>query len=315
MTGFPNISFEKLLRKSTQNTFKANADDLPVKTKLYLGNCLDVLTVLGSECVHIVVTDPPYFLEGLDSDWKKGKKSKKSGGVIGGLPIGMKFDIQQGKKLQEFLTPINEQLFRILKPGGFMLMFSAPRLFHRMAVSVEDAGFEIRDQYVWHFEKRAQFKAFKLDHLVNQRSDMTKQEKDWAIEYLEGRRTPQLRPQFESILCAQKPKSGTFIDNWLSHKTGLIDAKQSLTGKAPSTVMKVEKPIKSTYNGHLTTKPVKLCQHLIKLFSYKGQTVLDPFVGSGTTCVAARKAKRHSIGIEINSEYMKIAKQRIEEET
>ena len=313
MNGFPNISLDQLLRKSTQTTLQANVDDLPVRTKLYLGNCLDVLTDMESESVHIVVTDPPYFLDGLDSNWKKG--NDKSNGVIRGLPIGMKFDKQQGLRLQEFLTPINSQLFRILKPGGFMLMFSAPRLYHRMAVSVEDVGFEIRDQYVWNFRKKAQFKAFSLNHFVRKRTDITQQEKDCIIKYLDGRKTPQLRPQFESILCAQKPKSGTFIENWLEHKTGLIDPKQSLNRKSPVTVMKVEKPEKSTYNGHLTPKPVKLCEHLIKLFSSTRQTVLDPFVGSGTTCIAARKSNRNSIGIDINHDYIQIAKQRIEDET
>ena len=310
---FDGISLEHLLRKSTQNTFKSNTGDLPVRTKLYLGNCLDVLTDMESNSIHIVVTDPPYFLDGLDSDWKKG--NDKSNGVVGGLPIGMKFDPQQGLRLQKFLVPINRQLYRILKPGGFMLMFSAPRLIHRMAVSVEDTGFEIRDQYVWHFEKKAQFKAFSLDHFVKKRTDINQDKKNWIVEYLAGRKTPQLRPQFESILCAQKPRNGTFIENWLEHKTGLIDAKQTLTGNAPTTVMKVEKPTKSKYNGHLTPKPVALCEHLIKLFSSDRQTVLDPFVGSGTTCVAARKTNRHSIGIDINPDYIQIAQQRIEDET
>ena len=285
---------------------------LQVKVRLCQANCLDVLKEMAESSIHLVVTDPPYFLDGLDSKWKKGKSGPRGTGAIGGLPIGMKFDRMQGKRLQEFLDPINEQLLRVLKPGGFMLMFSAPRLFHRMAISADDAGFEIRDQYAWHFLKRAQFKAFTLDHFVQKRIDMTDEVKDCAIRCLDGRRTPQLRPQFESILCAQKPREGTFIDNWLRHGTGLIDAKQTLTGRVPSTIMKVEKPERASYNGHLTPKPVRLCEHLIRLFSCEGQTVLDPFVGSGTTCVAAQKAHRHSIGIDLNPEYIEIARQRVE---
>ncbi len=77
--------------------------------------------------------------------------------------------------------------------------------------------------------------------------------------------------------------------------------------------MTVEKPDKQTYNSHLTPKPVRLCGHLIRLFSQKNQIVLDPFLGSGTTCVAANKLKRVSIGIDINPDYVKIAKTRIEE--
>jgi len=287
----------------------------PGEPKLLVGDCRKQLAKMEAGSVHLVLTDPPYFLDGLDGDWKKGTSGPRGSGAIGGLPIGMKFDVAQGKRLQAFLTPINQQLFRVLKPGGFVLMFASPRLFHRTALAVEDAGFEIRDQYIWQFTKRAQFKAFTLDHFVQRRKDMTAQQKARVVKSLEGRRTPQLRPQFESILCAQKPRDGTFVDNWLAHKTGLIDVSQTLTGTVPSTVMPAEKPHKAQYNGHLTSKPLLLCEHLIRVFSREGQVVLDPFVGSGTTCVAALRTRRRSIGIDINPHYVQIAQTRIEEET
>lgn len=64
-------------------------------------------------------------------------------------------------------------------------------------------------------------------------------------------------------------------------------------------------------NIHPTVKPVALMEHLIKLVTRKGQIVLDPFVGSGTTCIAARKLLRHYIGFDNNAEYIKIAKHRL----
>ena len=76
--------------------------------------------------------------------------------------------------------------------------------------------------------------------------------------------------------------------------------------------MTVEKENKSKFNGHLTPKPVKLCEHLIRLFSAERQTVLDPFVGSGTTCLAARRTGRRSIGIDVNPNYIEIARTRLE---
>ena len=79
---------------------------------------------------------------------------------VGGLPIGMKFDPEQGRRLQEFLAPVAEEVFRVLKPGGFLLMFAAPRLSHRAAIAIEDAGFEVRDVLAWRFTAKAQFKAF-----------------------------------------------------------------------------------------------------------------------------------------------------------
>ena len=285
----------------------------PGMVSLYAGDCMDVLADLDSSSIHLVVSDPPYFLDGLDDNWRKGKNVLPSNGAVGGLPIGMRFDPAQGKRLQEFLQPIVAQLFRVMLPGAFMLLFSAPRLAHRMALTAEREGFEIRDQFAWRFRAKAQFKAFTQDHFVAKRRDLSEAEKRKAIKKLAGRRTPQLRPQFEAIICAQKPKVGTFVANWLEFETGLIDAKQTLNGNVPSTVMEVEKPIKDRFNGHLTPKPVKLCEHLVRVFSAKGQTVLDPFVGSGTTCLAARNVGRNSIGIDVNPDYIDMARQRLED--
>lgn len=282
---------------------------------LYPGDCREVLTAMEAASVHMVLTDPPYFLDGLDDDWRKGNGGRRATGSVGGLPVGMKFEASQGRKLQAFMEPIAGQLFRVLKPGGFALVFSAPRLAHRMAVAFEEAGFEIRDQYVWQFTRRAQFKAFSMDHFIEKRTDMTDGQKREYIKDMAGRKTPQLRPQFESILCAQKPRDGTFVDNWIAHQTGLIDARETLTGNVPATVMTVEKDDRSRGNGHLTPKPVHICEHLIRLFTVEGQTVLDPFLGSGTTCVAACESGRQSIGIDIDPDYIKIARARVKEMT
>ena len=67
-------------------------------------------------------------------------------------------------------------------------------------------------------------------------------------------------------------------------------------------------------NNHPTVKPIKLMSYLITLGSREGDTILDPFVGSGTTCVAAKQLKRKYIGIEKNKEYIKIAEARIRAE-
>lgn len=290
------------------------AESVAARVELFNGDCNDVLPGLVTESTHMILSDPPYFLDGLDNGWRKGAIPERVNGSVGGLPIGMKFDSAQGRALQDFLSPVFDQLFRILKPGSFMLMFSSPRLYHRMAVAAEDCGFEIRDLYAWCFSHRAQFKAFSLDHFIRRRLDLPQKTRDDMIKALGGRKTPQLRPQFEAILCAQKPREGTFIDNWLKHGTGLIDPTQSLDGgKVPATVMHVEKPKRR--NGHLTPKPVRLCEHLIKLFTLEGQSVLDPFVGSGTTCVAASRAGRHSIGIDVNERYIKLTRDRLGSET
>lgn len=65
--------------------------------------------------------------------------------------------------------------------------------------------------------------------------------------------------------------------------------------------------------GHPAPFPIELPYRLIQLYTFENEIVLDPFCGSGTTCLAAIKSKRHYIGYEINSEYVKLAEKRIKD--
>ena len=275
------------------------------------GDCRTHMDSMPDNSVHLAVTDPPYFLDGLDEGWRKGSAKQKADQVIGRLPVGMKFDTQQGLKLGSFIEGIATKMLRVLMPGSFAVMFSQPRLSHRMAVGIEDAGFEVRDMFAWQFTRNSQGKSFSMDHFID-KMDISESEKDDLKISMENRHTPQLRPQFETIILAQKPKECTHVENWMEYQTGLFDSSQWLGGNSPTTVMYFDKTEKDWYNTHLTVKPVRLIEHLVALFSVEGQVVLDPFLGSGTTAVACMNKKRNCIGIEINTEYFSIAKTRIE---
>jgi site-specific DNA-methyltransferase (adenine-specific) len=69
---------------------------------------------------------------------------------------------------------------------------------------------------------------------------------------------------------------------------------------------------RGTFNQHPAVMPLALCEYLIQLAAPAGAVVLDPFLGSGTTALAARNLKRRYIGIEINPEYVAIARQRLQ---
>lgn len=277
-----------------------------------LGDAFELVKSVPDESVHFVVTDPPYFIDGMDGDWDDGKlasKAKKAG-VIGSLPVGMKFDKRQGERLQAFMEDMAKELYRTLKPGGFCVCFSQPRLYHRMAMAFEDAGFEIRDMFCWQHEGQA--KAFSQDHFVKKSKNYTEAEKEFIINELGGRKTPQLKPQMEPMVFCQKPKDGTFVENWMKHRVGLVDTSQSLDGRFPGTVMQVSNKGKSDENvKHLTIKPVPLIEHLIGLFSLEGQTVLDPFLGSGSHGIAAVNMGRRFIGFEKEPKYFEMAKKRL----
>jgi len=73
-----------------------------------------------------------------------------------------------------------------------------------------------------------------------------------------------------------------------------------------------ERPRKKITNNHPTVKPIKLFEYLIKLVTREGQIILDPFIGSGTTAIAAHNTGRKCVGIEKEGEYLTIAKRRID---
>ena len=89
--------------------------------ELYHGNCLDILRTMPDCSVDAVVTDPPYGLSFMGKRWD--------------------YDVPS--------TEIWAECLRVLKPGGYLLAFAGTRTQHRMAVRIEDAGFEIRDMLAW----------------------------------------------------------------------------------------------------------------------------------------------------------------------
>lgn len=264
------------------------------------GKSEEVLRSFPSASVDLVLTDPPYFIDTLDQTWDQGKIAKRraSARTVGTLPVGMKFDAEQGKKLQAFIFPVFQECLRILKPGGFLVSFSQARLYHRMGIAAEDAGFEIRDMLGWTYEGQA--KAFSQDHFVR-KMKIDAEQKRALVSLLDGRKTPQLKPMIEPMVFGQKPREGTFIENWVKHGVGLIDASQSWQGKFPGNLMECRKPDKTEKGegtDHLTVKPLKVLEHLVRVFTAPGAVVLDPFAGSSSTQIAAARAGRFGVGIE-----------------
>jgi site-specific DNA-methyltransferase (adenine-specific) len=81
-------------------------------------------------------------------------------------------------------------------------------------------------------------------------------------------------------------------------------------GKSPTNLLKfgfVEERV------HETQKPLSLIEFLIKLTTRKGQIVLDPFIGSGSTAIACKRLKRQFIGFEVNKEYVELSNRRLQE--
>lgn len=297
-----------------------------------LGECIEQMRHIPSNSIDMICTDPPYFLDGLGDDWnKEAIDTKGASSLIGNLPKGMKFDRNQSKKFFEFYAKVSVEIFRILKPGGAFLSFSSPRLYHSMAMAIEEAGFEIRDMLGWIYTQ-SQVKAFSQDHIIEKDKTLSAEEKVALKALCAGWKTPQLKPAIEPICLAVKPIEGRYIDNFQKYGTGLMNTtvkvgedttyfpaniivtENSSQNEELERVFLVSKPTKKEkgdYNTHLSVKPVELISHLMNLFTKEGAIVLDPFMGSGTTAVACIQSNRKYIGFDINKEYIKICEKRI----
>ena len=208
--------------------------------KLLLGDCLDKLKELDDNSVDSIVTDPPYGLSFMGKKWD--------------------YDVPS----QE----IFEECLRVLKPGGYLLSFAGSRTYHRMAVRVEDAGFEIRDQIMWiygsGFPKSMNIgkamdkvqgnerevvgkKGGKIDFSKTKKGDTSFYETAWdnkdyvELEITKGNSPYEgwgtaLKPAHEPIVMARKPLSEkTVVNNVLEWGTGVINIDESRIGTTTKT--------------------------------------------------------------------------------
>ncbi len=297
--------------------------------KIINNDCLLELTNLNDNTIDCVITDPPYFLHKLNENWSDEYiKNDKKNSHITYLPKGMKFDKKQVKNLYDYYLEISKIIFKKLKPGGYFLTFSSPRLYHAIAMSCDIAGFEIRDMINWVYTQSIP-KGMSINHLINKLDICDEKKENLKKEYLNFK-TPQIKSCFEPICIAMKPIEKTFINNELNFKTGLLNFSNKVginSDKIPSNIItldefneiydknflinKPNKKEKGNNNLHITVKPINLIEHLIKIFTKEEALIVDPFLGSGTTAVACKNTNRKCIGIEIEKKYYEIALSRI----
>lgn len=264
---------------------------------VYNGDCLEIMNNFNDNSIDMILTDPPYGLDVMNADWsydKIDKLTEKSNfSVIKGLPVGMKFNSEDAKQLGIFIEKCANNWIRVLKPGGFCLVFSSARSSHRVGVALENAGFELRDQLIWNYGI-GQSKAQGMQNFIKKSKFDNKNE---LINKLYGYKTPQLTPTFETIWLCQKPKEGTFLENYLKWGVGLVDFNKEIK-KVSFNFKKPFKDERKKAFNHPTLKPISLLEDLIQTFSKKEDTILDSFSGSGSTCVACINTNRNYIAIE-----------------
>lgn len=139
--------------------------------QILIGDCLELLRGMPDNSIDSIVTDPPYGLSFMGKRWD--------------------YDVPA--------TEVWAECLRVLKPGGHLLAFAGTRTQHRMAVRIEDAGFEIRDMIAWVYGS-----GFPKSH-----------NGEWG--------GTALKPALEPVTVARKPLAGTVEANWREHGTGALN--------------------------------------------------------------------------------------------
>jgi len=379
------------------------------RNKIYFGDCREILAEFPASSIDAVVTDPPYGFSFMGKKWDYSVPDVQTWAAI----------------------------LRVLKPGGHLISFARARTYHRIAVNIEDAGFEIRDQIQWiygtGFPKNRDIskeidKAAGAERKVIGKSDRGVENTEGNIHKEEGFASAReknfeitepatddakkwngwgtaLKPANEPIALCRKPiaekniaanvlKNGTGAINieaskigdevringisdlsqvsgnkWGSHKKTPTIGHSEAVGRWPSNVILDEysayeidrqsgflrsgenkgdrektgninfvgstdvpcdpssggasrfffiaKASPAERNGinHVTVKPIKLMRYLIQMITPPGGVVLDPFIGSGTTAIAARELGVDYIGVEKDEENHAEAVERIKSQT
>lgn len=208
---------------------------------------------------------------------------------------------------QEWCASWAKEWHRVLVPGGSAIVFAGRRFEHRCINALEDSGLSLKDQLAW-IKPQAAHRAQRLSTVYERRGD------EAAAHEWDGWRLGNLRPRFEPIIWSVKPyKIGTTIaDNVLTYGVGAYNPAPIIAaGSLDSSNILEYGSDRSEPKLHPTQKPLKLMRTLIEMVTQPGQTVLDPFAGSGTTLVAAHSSGRNYIGFELNPEYHRLAHNRL----
>jgi len=258
---------------------------MEIITDLHLGDCKEVLNVLTDDSVDLIFTSPPY------ADQRKQ--------TYGGF---------HPDDYVEWFLPISKQLLRVLRPTGTFVLNIKEKVVNgerstyvmELILEMRKQGWFWTEEFIWHkkncypgkwpnrfrdsWERLLQFNKSKQFYM-NQQAVMVPMG-DWSKSRLKN------LSDTDKVRDTSKVGSGfgKNISNWLDREMAY-----------PTNVLHLATECNN--KKHSAAFPEALPEWFIKLFTKEGDTVMDPFMGSGTTNAVAQKLKRHSIGIEIVEEY------------
>lgn len=265
--------------------------------EFYLGNCLEILRSFGNNSIDLIITSPPY------ADQRKS--------TYGGI---------HPDKYVNWFLPITKELLRVLKPTGTFVLNIKEKVSEgerhtyilNLILEMRRQGWLWTEEFIWHkknchpgkwpnrfrdaWERLLQFNKNKKFNMYQEAVMVPIG--DWAKVRLKNLSETDMRRDNSKVGSG----FGKRIANWVGKEIVY-----------PTNVLHMA--TESSNKSHSATFPIGLPSWFIKLFTKEKDLVLDPFLGSGTTSIAASLLNRNAIGIEILQEYYKIAIERFREDT
>lgn len=247
--------------------------------RIILGDALKVLKTIPSESVDLVFADPPYNMS---------KKKGLDWAYSNHVTMQEEWDMFTKDEYFKFNKEWLKECFRILKHGGSLWVSGSFHNIYQTGFIIEQFAPKVRinNSIVW-FKPNAQpnitcrFFTESTEHLIwaskNGNGKKWKFNYEWTKEYIEDQINPKGKQTRNVWSIPLTPKAEKWAGN------------------------------------HPTQKPEELLRRIILSCTNEGDTVLDPFVGSGTTSVVAAKYGRNSVGIDFEKKYVNIALTRLKQ--
>lgn len=240
--------------------------------KLYNGDCFEILKTIDDESIDLIFSDPPYFLSNNGITCKSGKMESVN-----------KADWDKAVSVDEMhnfnLRWISE-CRKKLKDNGTIFISGTYHNIYSIGFCLQQLGFKILNDIAW----------FKVNPPPN-----------LSCRYFTH--------ATETIIWAKKNPKAKHKFNYQAMR----NINDPAVNKQMLSLWKITPPKKDEkkYGKHPTQKPIALLNRIVEASTNEGDIVLDPFLGSGTTAVACVNYKRKFIGIELDVNYLEIAKLRV----
>ena len=268
--------------------------------QVFSGDCLDVLDKIDSETIDLAYLDPPFFSQTVHQlITRDGQKNFSFVDVWDGRNSYSKFIFDRLEKIREKLKSTGVVFFHCDKSASHIIRFILEKVFGEE---------NFQSEIIWSFRRWSNAKR----GLLNSHHTIFFFSKGEAFNFFPIYRDYSPSTNIDQIMQKRvRDKRNKAV--YARTDSGEIIANGAKKGVPLGDVWEIPflNPKAKERVGYPTQKPVLLLRQIIELTTVQGDTVLDPFCGSGTTLVAAQALGRSSIGIDISSEAVELTKERL----